>query len=215
MLEFQLGKELKKNESINLDSLVFKKEGPTEFKVGLSWDIKPGQKSDLDVVAALLGTDGKIHSNDHLIFYNNRSLPHQEDENGKQDGIKKQPDTVIFHWGDERTGATEGDDETIDLKLDRVSPEIERIVITVSAYPDPDPLTFGRVKNASIRLYTLENDTIKDTVASFDLTEDLSTSTAMLFIEFYRSGNGWNFRALGTHAGTSPNGLEDIVKQFS
>jgi len=192
--------------------LDFGKKGPVEFRVGLSWEFKEGIISDLDVTAILLQEDNKMHDNNDFIFYNNLAYPHQD---CNPEDTKKLPDTIIYHSQDERSGATEGDDEYIDFKLDKIPSIYTKIAITVSSHSEGSPLNFGRVKNASVRLYTMENDVVKDTVASFDLSEDLSTSTSMLFVELYRDKSGWTFKTLGTHIGTNAAGLVDVAAMYS
>ncbi len=214
MLDLNLTKKMVKNETISLSPIMLDlgKKGPVEFRVGLSWDFKPGMESDLDVTAILLQEDNKVHDNNDIIFYNNLAYPHQD---CPPEDTKKLSDTIIYHSPDERTGESDGDDEYIDFKLDKIPSVYTKIAITVSSHSEGSPINFGRIKHASVRLYTMENDVVKDTVASFDLSEDLSTSTSMLFVELYRDKSGWNYKTLGTHIGTSAVGLADICAMYS
>lgn len=213
MLDLNLQK-MKKNETVDISPIILdlRKKGPVEFRVGLSWDFKPGMDSDLDVTAILLHEDGKMHDNAEFIFYNNLAYPHQECD---PDQTKKLADTAVYHSPDERTGAADGDDEYIDLRLDMIPDTYKKIAIAISSYSEGDPVIFGRIKNASVRLYTMEGDAVKDTVASFDLSEDMSTMTSMLFVELTRDASGWKFKAVGSAIGSSPNGLSDVVAQCS
>ena len=213
MVDINLQK-LKRNDTLDISPIILdlRKKGPVEFRIGLSWDFKPGLDSDLDVTAILLHYDDKIHNNDEIIFYNNLAYPHQDCEPYK---TKNLADTAVYHSPDERTGVTEGDDEYIDLRLDMIPDTYKKILISISSYSEGDPVIFGRIKNASVRLYPMEGDTIKDAVASVELSEDMSTMTSMLFVELTREASGWNFKALGTAIGSSPNGLADVVAKFS
>lgn len=213
MLDLNLQK-MKKNDTLDINPIVLnlRKKGPVEFRVGLSWDFKAGIDSDLDVTAILLHDDGKMHDNSEFIFYNNLAYPHQ---NCDPDQTKKLDDTAVYHSPDERTGASDGDDEYIDLRLDLIPGYCNRIAITISSYSDTDPVIFGRIKNATVRLYTIEGNEVKDTVATYDLSEDMSTVTSMLFVELTRDTTGWKFKAVGSAIGNSPNGLSDVVALYS
>ena len=53
---------------------------------------------------------------------------------------------------------------------------------------------FGMVRGAFIRLVNIETNV---EITRFDLSEDYSTETAMIFGEIYRYGNEWKFKAVG------------------
>jgi tellurium resistance protein TerD len=153
----------------------------TAVTVGLGWDVRAttGADFDLDASALMLGPSGKVISDQHFVFFNNL----------------KSPDGSVEHTGDNLTGEGEGDDEAINVDLTAVPQDCDRIVFPVSIYDaDNRQQNFGQVRNAFIRIV---NRTDGSELARFDLTEDASTETAMVFGELYRHGAEWKFRAVG------------------
>jgi tellurium resistance protein TerD len=169
---------LQKGGNVNLS-----KEDPTLKRViiGLGWDPRStdGATFDLDGSAFLLRGDGKVRGDNDFIFYNNL----------------KSSDGAVQHTGDNRTGQGAGDDERIAVDLARVPPEIERIVFSVTIHEaDVRRQNFGMVAGAFIRCVNAEGER---EIARYDLSEDSSTETAMIFGELYRYGGQWKFRAVG------------------
>ncbi len=170
--------------------------GLTAINVGLGWDVRTttGTDFDLDTSAIMVDAAGKVLSDRHFIFFNNTTSP----------------DGSVVHTGDNLTGEGDGDDETIRVDLVGVRADVDRIVIAVSVYEREKRVQgFGQVRNAFIRMV---NATRGEELTRYDLSEDASTETAMLFGELYRSGVEWKFRAVGQ--GYS-SGLMGIVKDFS
>lgn len=153
--------------------------GLKKIKVGAGWDIASmGSDFDLDISAFLLGSNGKISSGADVVFFNNMSVP----------GVKLN--------GDNRTGAGDGDDETIDIDLSSISPNVNKIVICVTiADAIAKQQTFGMVNNSYVRL--MDADQGDKELCIFRLKEDGSMSTAMIFAELYRDGTDWSFKAVG------------------
>jgi len=167
----------------------------TAVAVGLGWDVRAttGADFDLDASAIMLGANGKVISDQHFVFYNNL----------------RSPDGSVEHTGDNLTGEGEGDDETINVDLTRVPPQCERIVFPVSIYDAENRRqNFGQVRNAFIRIV---NRVDGNELARFDLTEDASTETAMVFGELYRHNGEWKFRAVGQGYAS---GLAGIAMDF-
>ncbi|HEU5030964.1 MULTISPECIES: TerD family protein [Actinomadura] len=163
--------------------------------VGLGWDVRAttGADFDLDASALMLGPSGKVISDQHFVFFNNL----------------KSPDGSVEHTGDNLTGEGEGDDESINVDLTGVPQDCDRIVFPVSIYDaDNRQQNFGQVRNAFIRIV---NRTDGSELARFDLTEDASTETAMVFGELYRHGAEWKFRAVGQGYAS---GLAGIAMDF-
>lgn len=155
--------------------------GLSSVLVGLGWDVRAttGDDFDLDASALACGTNGKVLSDSHFVFFNNLSSP----------------DGAITHTGDNLTGEGEGDDEAIIVDLASLPAEVDRVVIPVTIYDaDSRRQSFGQVGNAFIRIVNQVNDS---ELARYDLTEDASTETAMIFGELYRRGAEWKFRAVG------------------
>ena len=162
-------------------SLTKQAPGMTAVLVGLGWDARTttGEQFDLDASALMLGSTGKVPSDRHFVFFNN----------------KTSPDGAVEHTGDNLTGAGEGDDETIKVDLAAVPGDVEKIVFAVSIYEgEARQQGFGQVRNAFIRVVDQAGGA---EVARYDLTEDASSETAMLFGELYRNGGEWKFRAVG------------------
>jgi tellurium resistance protein TerD len=169
---------LQKGGNVNLS-----KEAPglSKLTVGLGWDVRAtdGAAFDIDSSAFLLKVDGKVRSDLDFIFYNNL----------------KSTDGSVTHSGDNRTGAGEGDDETVSFELSRVPQEVERIAICVTIHEaEARRQNFGQVQRAFVRCVNAANNS---EIARYDLSEDSSTETAMVFGEVYRNGADWKFKAVG------------------
>jgi len=187
-----MGVSLSKGGNVSLT-----KEAPnlTAVAVGLGWDIRSttGADFDLDASAIAAGADKKVISDQHFIFFNNL----------------RSPDGSIEHTGDNTTGEGEGDDEVINVDLSAVPPNIESVVFPVSIYDaDSRSQSFGQVRNAYIRVTDRSNGT---ELARYDLSEDASTETAMVFGELYRNGAEWKFRAIGQGYAS---GLAGIARDY-
>ncbi|MDT4309441.1 TerD family protein [Klebsiella aerogenes] len=163
--------------------------------VGLGWDVRTtdGQDFDLDASAFLLSETGKVRSDSDFIFYNNL----------------KSAEGSVTHTGDNRTGEGDGDDESLIVKLDMIPANVAKIVFVVTIHDaQMRRQSFGQVSGAFIRL--VNNDSQLE-VARYDLTEDASSETAMLFGELYRHNGEWKFRAVGQgYAG----GLSSVCAQY-
>ena len=164
-------------------NLSLSKEDPNLSKavLGLGWDVRStdGQDFDLDASAFLLNASGKVRADSDFIFYNQM----------------KSTDGSVEHTGDNRTGAGEGDDEQIKIDLSRVPAEVQTVSFTVTIHDaEARRQSFGQVRNAFIRLV---NEQTNAEIVRFDLGEDFSTETAVIFAEIYRNNNEWKFRAVG------------------
>ncbi|WP_311215952.1 TerD family protein [Escherichia coli] len=108
---------------------------------------------------------------------------------------KTSPDGAVEHQGDNRTGEGDGDDEQVKIDLTKVSADIKKLVFAVTIYDaEARKQNFGMVSNSFMRVYNNDNGT---EIARFDLSEDASTETAMVFGELYRHGAEWKFKAVG------------------
>jgi tellurium resistance protein TerD len=167
----------------------------TSVTVGLGWDARAttGSDFDLDASALMLGGNGKVVSDAHFVFFNNL----------------KSPDGSVEHTGDNLTGEGEGDDESINVDLANVPDQVDRIVFPVSIYDAVNRgQSFGQVRNAFIRVV---NRADGSELARYDLSEDASTETAMVFGELYRYNSEWKFRAIGQGYAS---GLHGIAQDF-
>lgn len=169
---------LQKGGNVNLS-----KEVPSLKKmvIGLGWDPRAtdGAAFDLDGSAFMLKADGKVRSDADFIFYNNL----------------KSTDGSVIHAGDNTSGAGEGDDEKVMIDLSMVPPEVDKISIGVTIHEaESRKQNFGMVGKAYIRCLDANGD---KEIARYDLSEDSSTETAMIFGEIYRAGAEWKFKAVG------------------
>jgi tellurium resistance protein TerD len=189
---FLMAISLKKGGKISLDKA---SPGLKHILVGLGWDVNETQgiEFDLDASAFLLNANCKVRKGSDFIFYNNL----------------KSPDGSVEHTGDNRTGAGEGDDEVIFIDLDKIPSDIQSIVIACTIHEaDLRHQNFGMVSNAFIRVVNRTGDL---EIARFDLTEDMSVETAMIFGELCRDNHDWQFKAVGQ--GYS-GGLYGLAKSF-
>ena len=173
-----MGVSLSKGGNVSLSK---EEPGLKKILIGLGWDVRltDGSAFDLDASLFVLKSDGKVRSEKDFIFFNNL----------------KSADGMIEHTGDNLTGAGEGDDEVIKVNLERLSADIEKLVIGVTIYDaDTRKQNFGMVDSAFIRIVNQDNNR---EIVRFDLSEDMSVETAMLFGELYRHGSDWKFRAVG------------------
>lgn len=149
--------------------------------IGLGWDARStsGDDFDLDASIFMVGANGKVRSDSDFIFY----------------GQLRSACGSVEHTGDNRTGDADGDDEAINVVLDKVPSDITRLVVAVTIHEaDARRQNFGMVHNAYIRVINSDNDV---ELARFDLTEDASVETAMIFGEVYRHNGEWKLRAVG------------------
>ncbi len=149
--------------------------------VGLGWDARAtdGADFDLDASVFVVGENGKVRSDSDFIFYNN----------------PKTSDGSVEHLGDNRTGEGEGDDEQVKIALDSVPADVKRLVFAVTIHEaDARKQSFGQVQNASIRVVNQDGD---KEITRYDLSEDFSTETALIFGEVYRNKDEWKFKAVG------------------
>ncbi|MGW7286743.1 TerD family protein [Streptomyces sp. NPDC054847] len=167
----------------------------TAVTVGLGWDVRTttGTDFDLDASALLTNAEGKVTNDGNFVFFNNL----------------KSSDGSVEHTGDNLTGEGEGDDEQIKVNLAAVPADVDKIVFPVSIYEaESRQQSFGQVRNAFIRVV---NQADNNELARYDLSEDASTETAMVFGELYRNGPEWKFRAIGQGYAS---GLRGIAQDF-
>ena len=187
-----MGVSLSKGGNVSLS-----KEAPglTSIVVGLGWDARTttGSDFDLDASAIACRADGRVVSDQYFVFFNNL----------------RSPDGAIEHQGDNLTGAGEGDDEQVKVNLASLPTDVDKIVFPVSIYDaESRQQSFGQVRNAFIRIV---NEFGGSEIARYDLSEDASTETAMIFGEVYRHGADWKFRAVGQGYAT---GLRGIAQDY-
>ena len=149
--------------------------------VGLGWDprVTDGTEFDLDGSVFLLNAEGKVRTDSDFVFYNNA----------------KSACGSVVHSGDNRSGQGEGDDERVTVDLEKVPADVAKIVFAVTIHEgEKRNQNFGQVSKAFMRCLNAEGE---KEIARYDLSEDGSVETAMIFGEVYRNGAEWKFRAVG------------------
>lgn len=155
------------------------------FRIGLGWDAaQPGKEFDLDAMAILLGAEAIAATG------------------------------CIHHSGDNRTGAGDGDDETITIDTAKVPANVQEIVVLVNIHDAKNrQQNFGMVKNAKVNLY--EGAEGNNVLAKYDLEEDASMDRALVFCKLYRKDGAWKFQAVNEGKGNYQNVLLcDILSSY-
>jgi tellurium resistance protein TerD len=172
--------------------LTAERPGLRRVRVGLGWNFPEGSEPfDLDASALLVQSNGQVRGEDDLVFYN-----HPADAAGS-----------VRYGGDSLDGAGGGDDEVVTINLDQVPTDISKIVLCVTIHESAGK-DFGQVDGAYIRLEDLENG---EELARFELQNDFTGATALLFGEVYRHNAAWKFRALGMGL---EGGLRALISSF-
>jgi len=179
-------------------SLSKESPGLQKVYVGLGWDERATDGADFDLDASVFLTkeDGKVRSDSDFIFYNNLT------------GVNG----AVEHQGDNLTGSGDGDDEVIKISLKQLEQDAKDIVKLVFVVTIHDAeargQNFGQVANAFIRV---GNEDSGQELVRFDLTEDYSSETAMVFGELYFKGGEWRFGAVGQGY---TGGLAAVSRQY-
>lgn len=184
--------QLKKGGRVNLT----KDTGLKKGMIGLGWDTNRYAGTadfDLDLVIFMCDSKRRCIDEDHFIFYHNL----------------KGPNNSIIHSGDNRTGKGDGDDESATINFDAIPENVEILVIAVTIYEaKANGQNFGLVDNAFIRMVNTENN---EEVLRFDLGEDFSTQTSVVFAEIYKASGEWKFKAVGEGYEKE---LEDLCREY-
>lgn len=184
--------KLRKGEKLSLT-----KEAPGLKKaiIGLGWDTNKysgGYDFDLDASAFLTDQNDKATEED-FVFYGN--LKHKS--------------SSVVHTGDNRTGDGDGDDEQIIIDFEKIPTHISKVAITATIYEAMKrQQNYGQVSNAFIRLVDAETN---QEIVRFDLSEEYSVETALVFCEIYKKNGEWRFSAIG--AGFS-GGLAALCRNY-
>ena len=191
---------LQKGQKVNLTK---ENAGLSQVLVGLGWDEAPqkrgffnlGKQADIDCDAStVMLNKGQLSGYGDLVYFGN--LQHRSG--------------TVQHLGDNLTGAGDGDDEQIIIDLANMPQQYDKIVIVVNIYDAvPRKQHFGMIQNAFIRL--VDGRTNQE-MCRYNLTEDYSGMTAMIFGEIYRYNGEWKFSAVGQ--GTNDPSLGDLCRRY-
>ena len=167
-----------------------------KFTIGLGWDTNnssTGVDFDLDASAFILGENKKLLSDDYFVFYNQLTSP----------------DGSVQHTGDNLTGEGEGDDESIRIDLNKITPEACEICFVVTIHKaDERRQNFGQVHNSFIRIYNTETN---EEILKYELEEDFSIETAVEFGRLYKRNGAWKFEAIGVG---QKQGLAEYLNKY-
>jgi len=169
--------------------------GVSKYQVGLGWNpnANVGPQFDVDVSAVILNAANKRLSDAHFVFYNNL----------------KSPNDAVVHTGDNRTGEGDGDDESLVVDFSKIEAEAEAIVFVVTIdEAAARNQNFGQVSGAYIRVFDPATNT---ELMKYDLNEDYSVETALLFGKLYKKDGEWKFEAVGTG---KAGGLAEFVAEY-
>lgn len=200
------------------------------FHVGLGWDVNEDASQydfDLDVAAFMIGSNKKTSGDDYIVFYNSEKRVKPSDLNTivpaslwsdnnklRHESRPVDPELSVIGSIDDEDGKTseDGDDETMDINLNKVRADVQEIIITVSIYEwEKRKQNFGQVERAYVRLYKPGNDAEGKEDYRYDLTEDFSSCASVEFCRLYRHDGGWKVQATGiAHKG----GLEELVAKY-
>lgn len=191
---------LQKGQKVSLSK---ENAGLSKVMIGLGWDevkqsrgffaSKP-QAIDCDASLIML-QGGKFKKKEDVIYYGN--LRHASG--------------TVQHMGDNLTGAGDGDDEQIMVDLSRVPAEYDKLIVVVNIYQAVKRKQhFGLIENAFCRLVDADKNV---EMCKFNLTDDYSGMTALIFGEVYRHNSEWKFNAMGQ--GTNDPGLGELLSRFS
>lgn len=188
-----MGVSLKKGQKVDLTK---GNPGLQKVIVGLGWDTNAydtGGQFDLDAAAFLLNAAGKVGTEKDFVFYGN--LEH--------------PSGSVVHMGDNLTGDGDGDDEQIKINLAQVPADIEKIAIVCTIYDaQARQQNFGMVSNAFIRIF---NEANGEELCRYDLGEDFSIETGVVFGELYKNNGEWKFNAIGMG---NEGGLDALCSKY-
>lgn len=182
---------LKKGGTFNLSK---KEPGLEKVMIGLGWEMKPGNKLDLDASVFMLGKTGKLVENEFFIFYNNL----------------KSPDGSVQHTGDNRTGRGEGDDEMILLNMSLIDERVEEILICATIHEaEARSHNFGCLEDAYIRIVDVES---KREILRYDLDAQNPYDTDLEFGKLSLQHGEWVFTASSVG---STKGLQGYVDMYA
>ncbi|SIS41918.1 TerD family protein [Neptunomonas antarctica] len=187
-----MGVSLQKGGNVSLEKVA---PGMTKMLLGLGWDSRASDGTDFDLDASvfMVGADGKVRVDGDFIFYNNL----------------KSACGSVEHTGDNKTGEGDGDDEAVKVDLSLIPADVNKVIVGVTIHEaESRNQNFGQVSNAFIRVVNQDSN---EEVARYDLSEDYSVETALVFGELYRHNSEWKFKAIGQgFAG----GLKPMAQQY-
>ncbi|MEG2354147.1 MAG: TerD family protein [Clostridium sp.] len=182
---------LNKNQVLDLTK---RNPGLRKVMVGAGWDISNnGSGFDVDIAAFMLDSNNRFNDVSNIIFFNNKT------------------GQGITLGGDNLTGVGNGDDEIIQIDLSAINPSISKIVFIVTIHGAMEKRqTFGMINNSYVRLVDVDQNNKE--LCKFNLKENGSTATSVIFAELNRDGSDWQFKAIGEGKIADLNNLLSIYQ---
>ena len=170
-----------------------RKEAPglKRVLVGLGWDPVRGIfSSNMDIDASVICIDEKGHK-DKVVYYG-----------------KKKAYSAIKHYGDNLTGEGDGDDEQIEINLDLIPSNIQRLSIIINIYSAYSRgQHFGKVKNCYVHATDLDSGR---ELVQYKIDGNYDKHTGIFVADIYRENNVWNFQAIGD--GCRVRDIDEMVR---
>jgi len=183
-----------KNQEMSLSSI-----SPDTKKIlmGFSWDApaeSEGKPLDIDASAFLLGGDGRVRLDTDFVFYNN-----VETEGGS-----------VKHLGDCKTPEGKGDNERIQIQLDKLSFDVIKITFSLTIHNSHERFQdLGLIKSGFLRLIDIDKN---QEIIRFDLVDHPISFDSLVYGELERDvSGGWTFRAVSE---PKKGGLFAIASDF-
>ncbi|MBE6902545.1 MAG: TerD family protein [Ruminococcaceae bacterium] len=177
--------------------------GLKRLVVGLGWDEAPrgfslfSKREDIDCDASAIlinAQTGKLNGPTDVVYFGN--LVHQSG--------------AVRHLGDNLTGAGDGDDEQIIVELDKLGNGYSKVTFVVNIYQALQRKQhFGMIQNAFIRIVDADKGV---ELCKYNLTENYTGKTAMIFGEIYLYNGEWKFSAIGE--GTNHNSIGELASLY-
>jgi tellurium resistance protein TerD len=146
--------------------------------VGVKWNVgsETALGDNLTMATILCGVDGRALSDQHFVFFNQLTSP----------------DLSV----QQLTEALGGDQEQIEIDLNSVPAQVDRIVVFVYVNDGPaQKRTLGQLRSCVVRVLNLDGNA--ELVRSEELANGVQSETALALGEVYRHNGEWKFKVLG------------------
>lgn len=184
-------KDISKKKSINSNnttkitrgqkvSINSKTKNLSKLLIALDWEIKYRGNTELQLDTSLFLVDeSNKTTEENFIFYGN---PRSYNES-------------IIIDKDFNSGVKNAYDQVIELNLNSIPENIEKLAVTVTIYEgDKRNQNFGQISEANFRILDIEN---RNEIYYYNFNEGLNKETAIVVAEIYRYKNEWKVNPIG------------------
>lgn len=180
------------------DYIDLREKDPTlnRIVIGAGWEQRSMEedKIDIDLSCFLLDREEMTRVDEDFVFYNN----------------EKALDGAVKHQGDSRTGAGEGDDESIFIDLNGIPFDVLKVVFVLSVYQEEEQSkTFGMVRDLYVRI--VNEDDENELLRLIPPEDEIRGANAMQAFCLVREGPKWFAEALGV---TTKSRLNEFVRKY-